>query len=90
MKKGHSFSENHTKPKDFYCYGKEILAPADGEVVEVKDKYPDSVILDKGQADCAAKDIPGQLYSHSPFGKGIWVACPLETRKYPRKTGRYR
>lgn len=57
--KGHSFSGSHTNPENYYCYGKAILAPADGEVIEVKDVYPDSVILGKGQPDCSAKDIRG-------------------------------
>jgi len=71
--KGRSFSGNHTNPEDYYCYGKEILAPADGEVVEVKDKYPDSVILGKGQADCAAKDIRGNyiLIRHADKEYGL-------------------
>jgi len=70
---GHSFSKRHMKPEDYYCYGKEILAPADGEVVEAKDKYPDSVILDNGQADCAAKDIRGNyiLIRHADKEYGL-------------------
>lgn len=58
-KGGNSYSGSRTNPEDYYCYGKEILAPADGEVVEVKDKYPDSVILESGEANCTARDIRG-------------------------------
>ncbi|HHV98889.1 MAG TPA: M23 family metallopeptidase [Clostridiaceae bacterium] len=70
---GHSFSGNRTNPENYYCYGKEILAPADGEVVEVKDKYPDSVILGNGQVDCAAKDIRGNyiLIRHADKEYGL-------------------
>ncbi len=56
---GHSFSGDRTKTTDYYCYGKEILAPADGEVVELRDKYPDSLLLAPGQVDCSARDIRG-------------------------------
>lgn len=56
---GHSFSGDCTKLTDYYCYDKKIFAPADGEVVEVRDKYPDSLVLGRGKVDCSAKDIRG-------------------------------
>lgn len=56
---GKSFSGSRTNHEDYYCYGKEVLAPADGEVVEASDKYPDSAILESGEANCAARDIRG-------------------------------
>lgn len=70
---GHSFSGSNTRPENYYCYGNEILAPADGEVVEVKDLYPDSVISGNGQADCAAKDIRGNyiLIRHADKEYGL-------------------
>jgi len=70
---GHSFHGSRTNPQNYYCYGKEILAPADGEVVEVKDKYPDSVILGNGRANCDAKDIRGNyiLIRHADKEYGL-------------------
>lgn len=56
---GNSFSGDVTKPAGYFCYGKEILAPADGEVVETGSGYPDSLISGNGQADCSASDIRG-------------------------------
>lgn len=55
------------KAADYYCYGKEVLAPADGEVIEAGSGCPDSLILGKGQADCSAHDIRGNhiLIRHS-------------------------
>lgn len=52
---------------DYYCFGKEILAPADGEVIEADSGYSDSLILGNGQADCSAHDIRGNhiLIRHS-------------------------
>jgi len=44
---------------DYYCYDKEVLAPADGEVIEAISGYPDSLILGNGQVDCSARDIRG-------------------------------
>lgn len=47
------------KAADYYCYGKEVLAPADGEVIEAVSGCPDSLILGNGQVDCSAHDIRG-------------------------------
>lgn len=50
---------NVTRAADYHCYGKEILAPADGEVIEVGSDCPDSLISGTGQVDCSARDIRG-------------------------------
>lgn len=70
---GNSFSGSRTNPEDYYCYGKEILAPADGVVVEAKDGYPDSMILENGEANCAARDIRGNyiLIRHAEREYGL-------------------
>lgn len=44
---------------NYYCYGKEVLAPADGVVVLTKDSYEDTPITEPGQVDCAASDVRG-------------------------------
>ncbi len=56
---GKSHSGSVTDVSSYYCYGKEVLAPADGEVVEVGTDYPDSILSANGQVDCSAKDIRG-------------------------------
>lgn len=70
---GHSFSGEDIKLADYYCYGKGILAPADGKVVEVRDKYPDSHLLGHGRADCSARDIRGNyiLIRHADKEYGL-------------------
>jgi hypothetical protein len=70
---GHSFSGRRTELSDYYCYGKKILAPADGEVIEAKDRNPDSAILGNGRADCAARDIRGNyiLIRHAENEYGL-------------------
>ncbi len=45
--------------EDYYCYGKEVLAPADGVVIEAVSEYPDSHITADSQVDCSAHDIRG-------------------------------
>lgn len=56
---GQSFFGERTKCDNYYCYNKEILAPADGEVIELLDECTDSVIMGNGKVDCSAKDIRG-------------------------------
>ncbi len=71
--KGYSSSGENKKTADYYCYGKKILAPADGEVVELQDKHPDSLLLGDGQVDCSAKDIRGNyiLIRHADKEYGL-------------------
>jgi len=72
-KQGQSFSGDGKQLTDYYCYGKKILAPADGEVVEVQDQYPDSLLLGHGKVDCSAKDIRGNyiLIRHAENEYGL-------------------
>jgi len=56
---GKSFSDNDTKLSNYHCYGKEILAPADGTVVEIKTNCGDSKVIGGGKVDPLIKDIRG-------------------------------
>lgn len=56
---GKSYCGEETRPESFYCYGKDILAPADGVVMQVCDGNPDSKITVDRKATCAGKDIRG-------------------------------
>lgn len=56
---GNSFCGNETEAEAFYCYGQNILAPADGTVVEVLTGKPNSKITPSRAATCAANDIRG-------------------------------
>lgn len=56
---GVSHTADGAKTSDYYCYGKAILAPADGVVVEIKDSCKDSLIMGKGRVDPLVKDIRG-------------------------------
>lgn len=44
---------------NYFCYGKKILSPADGVVVEIKDGNKDSKIMGYGRTDPTAKDLRG-------------------------------
>ena len=52
----------------YYCYGKDILAPADGIVISVKNNFPDCRIMNDGQPDPDTPDIGGNriIIKHSP------------------------
>ncbi len=56
---GKSYQGDQTEAVNYYCYGKTILAPADGKVVEVGSDAPNSSIFRNGQVDCAARDMRG-------------------------------
>lgn len=56
---GKSYSGNAAVLSDYYCYGKEILAPADGSVIEVRIDCGDSKIMGSGKPDPLIKDIRG-------------------------------
>lgn len=51
----------------YYCYGKDILAPGDGVVVSIKNKFPDCRIMSDGQTDPDTPDIGGNriIIKHS-------------------------
>lgn len=54
-----SFEGDAKSPASYYCYGRDILAAAEGVVAQVGSGQPDSLILGNGQADCSARDIRG-------------------------------
>lgn len=56
---GNSHFGDFKNKHNYFCYGKEILAPADGIVVEVKTNCRDSKIMGRGQTDPIIKDIRG-------------------------------
>jgi hypothetical protein len=64
---GKSFSGDNRKVENYYCYGKEVLAPADGEVISAVGRHPDSNVYGNGTAECKAHDIRGNhvIIKHS-------------------------
>ena len=55
---GKTFAGDNTSPQSYFCYGKDIIAPADGVVVKAYDKYKDSYV-DGKKAYCAVYDMRG-------------------------------
>ena len=58
-KEGKSFSGDNKKVENYYCYGKDIPAPAGGEVVSFASNHPESSVYGDGRAECKAHDIRG-------------------------------
>ena len=57
--KGSRFKGEETTPESFYCYGKDILSPAEGVIAEVGTECPDSKITKERKASCSGRDIRG-------------------------------
>lgn len=64
---GKSYSGDKDDLYNYYCYGKNILAPADGVVVSIKNHFPDCRIMSDGQPDPDTPDIGGNriIIKHS-------------------------
>ena len=45
--------------ENYFCYAKNVLAPADGIVISVVNHFPNTPIVAEGEADCAASDVRG-------------------------------
>ena len=74
---GQHFSGDEKDPAAYYCYGREILAPADGFVVALYADAPDNPI-NKRRPVCAADDLRGNfvLLNH---GSGVYsLLCHLK------------
>lgn len=56
---GKTHSGSGRELRDYYCYGQDVLAPADGEVVSMADNNPESRAYGDGRIECKAKDIRG-------------------------------
>ncbi len=57
-KKNYSYSKDHKVVSNYLCYDKEVIAPADGIVVEIKNNAKDSYV-DGLKAYCDAHDLRG-------------------------------
>lgn len=76
-KSGGHFSGDETDPAAYYCYGREILAPADGFVAALCADAPDSPVS-RRRPVCAANDLRGNyvLLNH---GSGVYsLLCHLK------------
>lgn len=64
---GKSYHGDKENLYSYYCYGKNILAPADGVVISIKNNFPDCRIMSDGQPDPDTPDMGGNriIIKHS-------------------------
>ena len=56
---GQSFQGSGKDVNDYLCYGKPILSPADGVVVELKNQFEDTPISENQEVLCSSSDVRG-------------------------------
>lgn len=68
---GNTSKGDKTVLESYFCYGKNILAPADGVVIEIGSKFSDSKTFGDGTFDESVKDIRGNYivtkHAHGEF-----------------------
>lgn len=84
---GESSSGDKKDLHSYYCYGKDILAPADGIVVSVKNNFPDCRIMDNGQPDPDTPDIGGNRVIIKHASDEYSAICHLMTRSITVRKG---
>lgn len=75
--KGKSFEGDKADLRSYYCYGKDILAPADGVVAAVKNNFPDCRIMSDGQTDPDTPDIGGNRIIIKHSAKEYSAVCHI-------------
>ena len=65
---GQSFHGDSKSVTDYLCYGKPILSPAGGIVVELKNQFEDTPVSNNQEVLCSASDVRGNyiVIQHSP------------------------
>lgn len=69
-KHGSSFRGKGTKPKDYYAFGSDVLAVADGLVVRVKNDIPETEMIKEGESrqDFAVRVLDA-MWEKDPSGR---------------------
>ncbi len=84
---GKTCSGDPTVLANYFCYGQDVLAPADGIVVAAKDNYKDSRTFGNGRTDPFIKDIRGNYIVIKHGNKEYSVIAHLMPRSLKVKIG---
>ncbi len=74
---GRSWCGDNMDIHSYYCYGKDVLAPADGVIVSIKNNFPDCRIMSDGQTDPDTPDIGGNRITIKHSSSEYSVICHL-------------
>ena len=82
-----SYSGDERNLNSYYCYGREVLAPADGVVVAVYDRFDDCRIMGAGQTDKSTSDLGGNriVIQHAEYE--FSTLCHLMPKSITVRTG---
>lgn len=82
-----SYNGDRKKLENYYCYESDIIAPADGIVVEVSNKCKDSKIMWNNSTDPLIKDIRGNyiVIKHSEYEYSL--ICHIKPNSFLVKKG---
>jgi urea transporter len=67
---GKNFSHDEMNVKDYYCFGKPVLSPISGTVIEAYDQLPDNAIGEVNEK----KNWGNYLILYSPFGYYVEIS----------------
>lgn len=84
---GNSHSGEEKDLYSYYCYGKDILAPADGTVVAVYDRFNDCRIMGGGQTDTSTPDLGGNRIVIRHAEREFSTLCHLMPGSVTVRTG---
>jgi hypothetical protein len=84
---GNSYTGDEKDLNSYYCYGREVLAPADGFVVEVYDCFGDCRIIGNGKPDKSAADLGGNRVVIQHAEHEFSVICHLMPKSIAVKAG---
>lgn len=74
---GNSYNGDKENLHSYYCYGMDILAPADGKIIAIKNNFPDCRIMSNGQTDPNTPDIGGNRVTIKHSANEYSTICHL-------------
>lgn len=86
---GVSFCKNNKNLENYYCFDQDIIAPADGVVIELNDTQRDSTMLGFGRVDRIVKDIRGNYIIIKHTDTQFSLLAHLKFKSICVKEGQY-
>ena len=84
---GNSYNGDKENLHSYYCYELDILAPADGEIIAIKNNFPDCRIMSNGQTDPNTPDIGGNRVTIKHSANEYSTICHLLLKSITVRVG---